>query len=246
METKIARYKQAHDKLIAEWKDRHKKAGYKEFVTDGVVCPEVWFPQPTRVLYILKEPHSGNGKDWSLLDYLKEPDESKGRTWAAVAEWQYALQNTTVDSIPAFDAWLGAPYGDMERYREAQMNLLRQCAVLNIKKSNGKSESNDIDLLDYVNEDGDLLKRQIDMISPTIIVCGSTFHLLKDNPKQPDKKRIFGEDTGSFPSRGCFSIGGRTVIAYYHPANHYPAELNYYGLAGMYHHYLKSNRGGAV
>lgn len=235
METKITHYKHAHDKLMTEWMSIHNDRGYKEFVTDGIVCPEVWFSQETRILYILKEPHSGDksdGKDWNLLDYLNEPD----RIWTAVAEWQYALQNTTKDSIPSFDRRPGD-----QRYREIRENLLKQCAIINIKKSNGQRNSDDKDLSRYVNEDGELLKQQIDIISPSIILCGSTFHLLKDNQKQPDKKLIFGEDTSDWPDRGCFPIGGRTVIAYYHPANRYPAALNYYGVAGMYHNYLKQN-----
>ncbi|MDY3822323.1 MAG: hypothetical protein SOZ82_04345 [Eubacteriales bacterium] len=243
METKIiAQYEQAHNKLMTEWKSRHKAAGYKEFVTDGVVCPEVWFSQTTRVLYILKEPNNdnkGDGTDWNLPDYLNRPDGSKGRIWTAVAEWQYALQNTTADSIPAFDNWLCGPVGDMRKYREIQKNLLKQCAVLNIKKSNGRNPSDDIDLSRYVSEDGDLLKRQIAIISPTVIVCGSTFHLLKDGVGQSDKKRIFGEETSSFPDKGCFPVDGKIGIAYYHPVNRYPALLSYYGLAGMYHHCLK-------
>lgn len=238
METKIiAQYEQAHDKLMVEWRSRHRAAGYKEFVTDGVVCPEVWFSQTTRVLYILKEANNGgegDGTDWSLPDYLNRPDGGKGRTWTAAAEWQYALQNTTADGIPAFDNWLGAPVGDMRKYREIQKALLRQCAVLNIKKSNGRNPSNDDDLSRYVSEDGDLLKRQIAIISPTVILCGGTFHLLK-----PDAKRIFGEEASSFPDKGCFPIDGKILIAYYHPANQYPALLSYYGLAGMYHHCLK-------
>lgn len=238
----VAQYEQAHNKLMTEWKSKHEAVGYKEFVTDGIVYPEIWFSQTTRILYILKEAHSdekSDGNDWNLLDYLNKPDERKGRIWAAVAEWQYALQNTTADSIPVFDGWLGGSVGDMTQYREAQTALLRKCAVINIKKSNGQNGSDDMDLLDYVNEDGDLLKQQIDIISPTIIVCGSTFHLLKDRLKQSDKKLILGEETASFPDKDCFSVNGRIVIAYYHPANQYPAKLNYYGLAGMYHHYLR-------
>lgn len=244
MKNKITQYTLAHSELLSKWKDKHKAAGYKGFVSDGIVCPELWFSQSTRVLFILKEAYSddGNENDWDLLDCLNSESESKGRIWTAVAEWQYALQNTTEERIPVFDGWLGCPVGDTKQYREARTALLKQCAVINIKKSNGQNGSDDMDLLRYVKEDWMLIKSQIELINPTIIVCGSTFSLLRDWKTEPEQERklILGMDTASLPEgRGCYAIGSRTLLAYYHPANQYPAVLNHYGLVGMYHNFLK-------
>lgn len=245
MQNRIEQYILAHAELMREWKDKHKAVGYESFVTDGIVCPEVWFSQTTRVLFILKEAYNderSRGVDWCLLDYLMSEDGSKGRIWTAVAEWQYALQNTTNRDIPVFDGWLGCPVGDMKQYRKARGNLLKQCSVINIKKSNGRNGSDDADLLRYVKEDWELIKTQIELIDPTIIVCGSTFSLLRDWTADPEQKRtqIFGVDTAYIPdSRGCYAIGSRALLAYYHPANQYPAALNFYGIVGMYHNYLK-------
>ena len=245
MQSELDQYISAHSELMHKWKTKHKTTGHKAFVSDGIICPEVWFSQNTRVLFILKEAYSSDSDsnvDWNLLDYLNSADGSKGRIWSAVAEWQHALENTTKDSISVFDNWLGCPVGDMVQYRKTKSDLLKKCAVINIKKSNGRNGSTDADLLEYINQDWELLKKQIEIIAPTIIVCGSTFHLLKDYPKDPASKRkhILGADTSSISKdRGCKRIGDTIVIAYYHPANQYPAALNYYGIAGIYHSYLR-------
>ena len=248
METKLEKFNNEYADLMRQWKSRHKSAGYRSFVSDGVLCPEIWFSQTTRILFILKEAYSVNQDDdidWNLLDYLNSIAGSKGRIWSAIAEWQHALDHTTKESIPIFDNWLGCTVGDMPQYRKVKCDLLRKCAIINIKKSNGRNGSADSDLLEYIQKDWDLLKKQIEIIDPTIIVCGSTFHLLKDCPKDPVSKRklILGADTSSLSQdRGCKRIGDTTVIAYYHPANQYPAALNYYGISGMYHSYLREEK----
>lgn len=242
-------YKDAHSALMDEWKKRHKAKGYGIFIKDGIVCPETWFSQSIRVLFLLKEAYNNDpdykGDCWDLLGFLKDTDKNKGRIWAAVAEWQHAIENTTKEHIPTFDGWLGATVNDMDKYRKKQCEQLKKCAVMNIKKSNGKTASTDKDLLGYVERDWDLLKKQIEIIAPTIIVCGSTFHLLKDKSKEPDSERklIFGADSCKLlPDRGCKRIGDTTVIAYYHPANRRPAALNYYGIAEMYQSLLKEEK----
>ena len=71
-------------------------------------------------------------------------------------------------------------------------------------------------------------------------MCGSTFHLLRDYSDNEGNRNVFGADIRHIKeNKGCFNVGGRTVIAYYHPANHYPATLNFYGIVGMYYQYLK-------
>ena len=39
------------------------------FIQDGVVCPEQWFSQKVRPLFLLKEAYGGKD-DWDLTDYL--------------------------------------------------------------------------------------------------------------------------------------------------------------------------------
>lgn len=245
MKAEVVNYLQGNNLLLSEWKARHKAQGYTSFVQDGIIDPEIWFNEPHRILFILKEAYNGDGisnVDSNLVDELKIPDGSKGRIWSAIAEWVYGLEQTTSNEIPVFDGWLGITEHTNEAYRKRKCDLLRKCAVLNIKKSNGVNGSDDSDLRVYVEEDADLIRKQIEIIQPTIIVCGSTFHLIKDTAETVSDKRyiILGADSSQLPNeRGCYSLESKTIIAYYHPANPYPATLNFYGIVGMYHNYLK-------
>lgn len=245
MNANVIGYLQINNQLFSEWKARHKAQGYTSFVQDGIIDPEVWFDEPHRILFILKESYNVDGipnVDSNLLDELIMPDGSKGRIWSAIAEWVYGIEQTTSTEIPVFDGWLGIAERTNEAYRKRKCDLLRRCAVLNIKKSNGVNGSDDSDLRVYVEEDADLIRRQIEIINPTIIVCGSTFHLIKDTVETTLDKpyKILGADSSHLPNdRGCYPLENKTIIAYYHPANQYPATLNFYGIVGMYHNYLK-------
>lgn len=245
MNSKAEYYKEESEVLFSEWKERHKKAGYTTFIQDGIVDPKQWFSQQVRVLFLLKEayPDDKAPKGVSnIAENLITPNENKGRIWSAVAEWQYGIEHTTKNNIPSFNNWIDVQEKADWSDRNRRCDLLRKCAIINIKKSNGQNGSDDRDLERYVEEDGDLLRRQIEIIDPTIIVCGNTFHLLQDKANSPTEHRmcILGEDTSSLPNdRGCYKVGNRLVISYYHPANHYPAALNYYGIVCMLHNYLK-------
>lgn len=108
---------------------------------------------------------------------------------------------------------------------------LNQIAIVNLKKSGGKSNSRYPEIFAYADCGATELIKQIEIINPEIIVCGATFG---------DLNRISGNKSqkGSCDNWFYFSdaIGGkeRLFIDNYHPANRYPALLNYYGLVGIY------------
>lgn len=197
----------------------------KVFIRDGVVNKKVWYCEnkKKRILFVLKEAYGGEAS-WSLADELKirAPWAS---IWKRVVEWTYGVQNTTVDKI--------ARYEPASISMEADNEWLNQISVINIKKSGGVSSSKYEEILLYADFDKLELRKQIEIIDPEIIVCGSTFgalNLLYDN--QIRTKEFYCDNWYYFTD----VIGGkdRLVIDYYHPANHYPALLNYYGLINIY------------
>ena len=241
------RYYALHNVLMKEWQARHILAGYTGFIRDGVVNPHLWFSQSQRILFILKEaynPPEDAGKSWDLVrDYLAIPKAYSGRIWSAIAEWQYGLERTFAKESPRFDNWLGVKNQNMDDYYAVRHNLLQRCAVINIKKSNGVNSSSNEDLLIYAKDDADLLARQIEIIDPTLIVFGSTFYIL--NEAHFFENYLESQTYGITPqilakSQGCFAFGNKKhIIAYYHPANQYPAALNFYGITATYHHFLR-------
>ena len=138
-------YIEENNALFAEWK---KLTGFvpecKEygiaateinhantvFIRDGVVCPELWFAQRTRPLFLLKEAYNGDG-DWDLASDHLLTSNSASRMWRRVSHWTYALLNTTAEELVPYDPGL-----DVSKYGN---DYLRRIAVVNVKKSGGKN-----------------------------------------------------------------------------------------------------------
>ena len=193
------------------------------FVSDGVVNHDIWDNRShgKHILYVLKEAYGGK-EDWSLSDSVRT-DAPWSAIWNRIVEWTYGISNTTAEKIT--------------RYSPDKINMdkpnvwLNQIAIVNLKKSGGKSNSRYPEISAYADCDAAELIKQIEIIDPEIIICGATFG---------DLNRISGSKSqkGSCDNWFYYSdaIGGkeRLFIDYYHPANRYPALLNYYGLIGIY------------
>lgn len=70
--------------------------------------------------------------------------------------------------------------------------------------------------------DGELLKKQVELIAPNVVVCGNTWGEVKH--LWTDSKRIF-------PRIWCTE--SITFINYWHPANQYPNDLNDLALSAL-------------
>ena len=104
---------------------------------------------------------------------------------------------------------------------------------MNLKKSDGKSSSNYEEIEAYASADSNAIKKQLEIIAPNIIVCGSTFKPL--NHIYDSKIRPQGTDCDNWFYYTDVISGNKTlVIDYYHPANYYPALMNYYAVVNIY------------
>ena len=85
-------------------------------------------------------------------------------------------------------------------------------------------------ILQYAEYDRTELRREIELIDPTIIVCGYTITSLNV---------IMGYNIKDRQNSNLYyftRLNGHDVIVldYYHPSNRYPDIMNYYGLIGSY------------
>lgn len=192
-------------------------------ITDGIVDTE----QYEGILFLLKEAYSTEEKKdtWDLCKWLAAVKPI--RLWNHVAKWVRGLCNTTVDRVEPYVRWITEEEG-----REA----LRKIAVINVKKIDGKSGSDRDDLMGFVEANAELLRREIELVQPKIIVCGNTFEYLQ---------KIFG----IYHERNCDnwyywielgSIGRVLVLDYFHPAVRYPELMTYYGLMNCYQQALQN------
>ena len=209
-------YQKLNVALFTEWKKKNNHKG-KPFIEDGIINPEIWFSEDNKpkILFVLKEAYGGS---YSLTDNLsiKGPWSAM---WNRIAEWSYGL--------------LEASSGNFPEYKELQWEeankYINRVAVMNLRKSDGVKDSSDKVFARYGKEDAELLKKQFNLIDPDIVVYGYTFdaadsiHGLAKKKKQNHNEHWFYKDDL-----------GRLHIDFFHPANHYPALLQFYGLLGIY------------
>lgn len=225
------KYRQAEADLFASWKQKlpmgSMNHGENVWIADGVLCPETWFLQPVRPLFLLKEAYGGQ-QDWDLRQLLLEGEGRNGhlpKVWQRVSSWAKGLLETTAEHL--------APYAPEECCKRPGNEYLRQCAVMNLKKSGGRPQSDWKELEAYVAYDGEELRKQLRLIRPTVVVCGNTGRFLcallnQWPPKNPHWFFSLSLDGQPF-----------LVLDYYHPANQFPDLLNYYGLMGCYQQALQ-------
>jgi hypothetical protein len=203
-----------HAALMKRWQKKafHKN---KEFIGDGIIDIQRWEKADRKIMFLLKEAYGGYGDLCSLI--REEWKGPKYKIWWTTSYWLYALRKASAKFI--------APFPKEQKQFEECVEYLLSSAVVNIKKSDGKTSSTKDDLDKYVREDVDMLKEQITLINPGIILCGYTFdHFCKIWP---------GKVTPLGNTELVFRAGPHVVINWWHPANQYPNDLCYYALCAV-------------
>lgn len=191
------------------------------FIADGIVDSDVWNAgTKKKILFVLKEAYGTDWDDNTLATWLRREHPTVS-IWPRVARWVYGLQNTTATAIPRYRSKLTE-----EQHKAA----LDQIAVLNLKKSDGNSESEYGEIAAYARSDREEIKKEIELIDPDIVVCGYTFGILLNEVYQADK----GKTSDNWYYYLNLDGKERLYIDFYHPANHYPDLLNYYGITNIY------------
>ncbi len=151
------------EKLFEVWKKTRK-----DFIPDGLVKEDEYKGALIKVLYILKEVNGGRG--WDLRKHLRE-NHSRVQTWKNIARWQYGIEHYLEKNI-----WEKVKQIDDE-FRHDQ---LKKIAVVNLKKESGKATANNADIRKYAWDDRELLKQQISIYQPNIIICCGTGEIVKE------------------------------------------------------------------
>ena len=215
---------------------RNNKVADEVFVEDGIVCPELWFAQQVRPLFLLKEAYGGTS-DWSLLKHLMENSQVIGPTWRKVIQWTYGILGTDVGSIPIFDA------NEIDQIKYGN-GLLKHIAVMNVKKTSGKPNSEMKIIKNAAEKDKYELRKQIALCDPTVIICGYTMEALNIIMENEDGVKIKDESNRNQNWYYKFELNGKEIIVldYYHPSNQFPDLLNYYALMHIYQLALQDNQ----
>ena len=191
------------------------------FIEDGIVDSNVWNGGEKKILFILKEAYGDDWAENTLTTWLATC-HPKARIWSRIARMVYGIQNTTMTEMRRYKAQLS----------DAEHNAaLHQIAVLNLKKSNGKSTSSYDEIAQYAEYDREEIKKEFELIDADIVICGSTFRTFM--------KQVY--EIELYPEEQCdnwyyhIDIGRkRLFIDFYHPANRWPDLFNYYSLVSLY------------
>ena len=143
------------DEWQLHWQNQHPDAPW--FNADGIVDYARWagLPDGKRILVLLKET---NGLQGSLTEFLRHGgSKTYWRTWNNVARWTNLVLNGTY--------WQFVP-------RDALDDMVRNIAVVNLKKYAGGARANRHEVMDAAKADLGLLQRQIALYAPDIVLTG--------------------------------------------------------------------------
>ena len=217
--------KTREDLLFDEWKEVVREQSPSAiFVTDGIVNEEVWEASDVKVLYLLKEVN-GADEEWDERDYLKNYNlnpaymNTHSPTIDTLIKWQFGINNGKDVS------WDKAEKTAMEK--DTQTKMLSQICLVNIKKTAGGGIVN-WDKFDayFVNQENQVrLKKQLDLYSPDVVICGGTaWHLCQI--------KGCNYDEWSQTKRGVryYRDGSTLYLDFCHPNNRGPKNMIYYAL----------------
>lgn len=230
--------------LQKQWQKEHQEKGLSKFIFDGIVNETFWNESNKKIMFFLKEAYIlGDDLEGNLCKSLNKWYIWK--MWWVVSDWVYALNNVTLESIPAYYNF------DYNDHWEATKRV-RSISVVNVKKSEGKPNSEFDDLMGFVKNDKEYIAKQVEEINPEIIVCGNTdYYFEYVFEAELDKKgRIISNatyngyevDHNKFKEKGFAWAGNTLIIDYCHPANHFNRQGKYYALAALYQQALKEKQ----
>ena len=207
------------DNLFDQWQ---REMGYETFFRDGVLSPKDWNSSIVKVLFLLKESYDGWDQCTSPIDIRTGTNK---RFWWNIARWKFLIHHAfstgTLPDYPTSEVLPEVVSGDY---------LLKDIAYVNVKKTLGKSKSNNAEIQRFAVKDRVFLAKQIEAINPDIILCGSTFwsyHPIYN-----------GNNTIEKIDNRLYAHGKRKIIDFYHPG-YYAFKGGEIGLYNMLKEVLK-------
>jgi hypothetical protein len=146
---------------------RKKARQYSLFCDDGILDNKKW-QNSSKIMFLLKETYT----HWIKIreSGAQGPDGTSKTFWRRMRIWTYVI-----------DEIVHGNKSNFKKALEIKEEPNDSIAYVNIKKLAEKSEynseaySSDADILKYAISDKEFLLKQIELISPRIIICSGTF-----------------------------------------------------------------------
>jgi hypothetical protein len=151
------------EKAWDEWARHYEETGIesRRICQDGIVDEGEFRATKPRVLFIMKEVNEYPRGDIRTL--LRE------KPWKAIVRWAAGI----LHGFPPFEELENLMVS--QAYRQKQVNKI---ALINLKKTSGKSSSDMSVINAYAHSDRTLLLKQIENIDPSLIVAAGTMDVL--------------------------------------------------------------------
>lgn len=164
---------------------QENRPDYKTFCDDGILIEDDWDNSRTKILFLLKETF----KDFSVIKGKHGPKGNSNTFWRKMQMW-----TNITDKIYSGNE---ASHKDAKASKE---NPNKEIAYVNIKKNVTKDKqayktnSADDDIKKYAVSDAKLLKKQIDLINPDVIICCGTYKYIKHIlPLNIENSHLYGK-----------------------------------------------------
>jgi hypothetical protein len=156
---------------------------------------------------LLKEAY-GDQRD--LCEEFRSWGGPQYNIWWNASYYALAVQVASNRHLPAFPG------------SEIAAEAFLSSAVINIKKSGGKSKSDSDELLRYARRDRALLLEQVRLIRPDVVVSGNVWNCIEH--LWPGVEQIYDL---------AWSADGMLFLDLWHPAARFSHQLNYYAIAAL-------------
>ncbi|MDA8002581.1 MAG: hypothetical protein MPL62_14980 [Alphaproteobacteria bacterium] len=211
-------------KLFACWVEKHEK--YKgKFTADGIADESVYDEQNPKLLFLCKEENNPDQEGRDFRDWFFDSFGQHDHLRRRICQWAFGIQN----KFPSFETVKEKLPND-----EAKLKVLKSVAFMNLKKIGGDSLAKDEQIRAAVENEHDLIKEEIEIINPDVIIGGigdhSLWKVIFPGIQFCDPGRAANE-TGFDTS--VARAGSHKVISFYHPSYRVPDAVLYYLLRNV-------------
>tara|TARA_Y100000766_G_scaffold262425_1_gene253640 strand:+ start:131 stop:766 length:636 start_codon:yes stop_codon:yes gene_type:complete len=152
--------KNSEEILFKKWQKKRPR-----MAKDGVVNDMEYNRSSVKILFILKEVNGWPNGD--LRELLNRAE--KWRTWNNISRWNYGVQSYFKTGKFDFKNKIT---------KKDRKEILKNIAVINLKKASGGSSSNMGEIRQHALEDKELLKEQVNLYTPDLVICCGTGNII--------------------------------------------------------------------
>lgn len=155
---------------------------------DGAVSPDDYFTHENRLMFLLKETNGNNNNgerndvlaDWDYMEWVRMQAEQTEPLYRSVfrniAMWSRMFEVFTAEERePVESEFIDENGLTIDKPLCAS---LKNIAIVNLKKSWGVEQTDWYKMKEYLESDNqrkEILLHQVNILKPTIVLCGGTF-----------------------------------------------------------------------